>query len=53
MSFVAFVDFAKAFDIVSYRKLLAKLKYYGFTGNLHERMTSFLLNRTIKTLFKK
>ena len=29
------VDFAKAFDSISHRKLLYKLKIYGIYGKLH------------------
>ncbi|XP_004208428.2 uncharacterized protein LOC101237181 [Hydra vulgaris] len=31
---VAFIDFSKAFDMVSHKRLIYKLEAYGFTGNL-------------------
>ena len=41
-----FLDFSKAFDEVSHRLLLLKLKYYGINGLLIKWITSFLTNRT-------
>ncbi len=43
---VLYVDFAKAFDSVSVRKLVHKLKGYGFSGQLLAWLTAFLSNRT-------
>ena len=37
-----FLDVSKAFDKVSHRKLIAKLTYYGFGGNLLRWFTSYL-----------
>ena len=37
-----FLDMSKAFDKVSHRKLIAKLTYYGFGGNLLRWFTSYL-----------
>jgi len=31
---VAYIDFRKAFDSVSHKKLLAKMYYYGICGNV-------------------
>ena len=37
-----YIDFAKAFDSISHRKLLYKVECYGFTP----RLSSFLMNRS-------
>jgi hypothetical protein len=42
---VVFVDFSKAFDLVPHKRLLLKLKSYGFTGKLLEWIKSFLYKR--------
>jgi hypothetical protein len=42
---IFYADFAKAFDTVSHRKLLFKLKTVGVTGKLHDWVTAFLSNR--------
>ena len=39
------LDFAKAFDKVSHKRLLSKLTSYGITGNTHNWITYFLSNR--------
>ena len=39
------IDFSKAFDSVSYKKLLLKLENYGINGNLLKWINSFLSNR--------
>ena len=39
------LDFTKAFDRVSHRLLLLKLKYYGITGEIINWIQSFLTNR--------
>ena len=43
---VALLDFKKAFDSVSHRKLLHKLTSYGITGNLHSWISSYLSGRS-------
>ena len=45
------IDFSKAFDSVSHKKLLLKLENYGINGNLLKWINSFLSNRrfSIKT----
>ena len=40
------LDFSKAFDVVSHRKLLAKLQHYGISGPVHSWIQSFLSGRT-------
>ncbi|XP_065639515.1 uncharacterized protein LOC136072275 [Hydra vulgaris] len=42
---VVLLDFAKAFDTVPHRRLLAKLKAYGFDGLLLKWIAAFLENR--------
>ena len=39
------IDFSKAFDSVSHKKLLLKLKNYGINGNFLKWINSFLSNR--------
>ena len=39
------LDFAKAFDKVPHKRLLAKLDYYGIRGPLLQWLTAFLTNR--------
>ena len=39
-------DFAKVFDVVSYRRLLYKLNWYGIRGNISQWIKSFFTNRT-------
>lgn len=43
---VLFLDFSKAFDRVSHRKLLHKLTYYGIQGNTHHWISAFLTGRS-------
>ena len=43
---IIFLDFSKAFDKVSHRKLLQKLSSYGFGGLCHSWLRSFLSSRT-------
>ena len=40
------MDFAKAFDKVSHRRLLHKLDYYGIRGSTHKWINSWLSGRT-------
>ena len=40
-----YIDFSKAFDTVSHRKLLHKLTNYGISGNILQWFSSFLCNR--------
>ena len=40
-----YVDFAKAFDTVPYKRLLQKFSSYGITGKLHQWVQSFLMDR--------
>ncbi|XP_065651308.1 uncharacterized protein LOC136079499 [Hydra vulgaris] len=42
---VILLDFAKAFDTVPHKRLLAKLKAYGFDGLILKRIKAFLENR--------
>ena len=41
-----FIDFKKAFDSVSYPKLISKLVSYGICGDLLAWLNAFLSNRT-------
>jgi len=43
---VAILDYSKAFDVVSHRKLGYKLDHYGIRGSTQKWVTSFLKNRT-------
>ena len=43
---VAYVDFRRAFDVISHTKLLQKLVSYGVDGNLLACIMAFLSNRT-------
>jgi len=42
----AFIDFRKAFDVVSHNKLLHKLAAYGIAGNLLRWIENFLSGRS-------
>ena len=42
---IIFLDFSKAFDKVSHRRLLLKLEAYGFKGQIHSWLSAFLSNR--------
>ena len=39
---IAILDFSKAFDIISHRRLMSKLDHYGIKGNIHKWISSFL-----------
>ena len=41
---IAILDFSKAFDMVSHRRLMSKLDHYGIRGNIHKWISSFLNN---------
>ena len=43
---IIYLDFSKAFDKVSHRKLLQKLNTFGFRGQSHSWIRSFLSSRT-------
>ena len=43
---VAYVDFQRAFDVISHTKLIHKLTAYGISDNLLFWISSFLSNRT-------
>jgi hypothetical protein len=43
---IAFIDFLKAFDLVSHKRLLFKLSCYGINGSLLAWIASFLEDRT-------
>ena len=47
---VAYFDFAKAFDTVHTKGLLAKIQSYGIHGNILRWLTSFLTQRRQKVL---
>ena len=40
-----FLDLRKAFDVIPHNFILAKLKYYGITGNEYNWMESYLTDR--------
>ena len=40
-----YIDFSKAFDTISHRKLLHKLTNYGISGNILQWFSSFLCDR--------
>jgi hypothetical protein len=46
---VIYVDFSKAFDVVSHRKLFARLQSYGINGTLLQWLRNFFTGRTHKT----
>ena len=47
---VAILDFSKAFDTVSHKKLLHKLENHGIKGPLHDWLTCFLTRRTMQVV---
>ena len=46
---IAYVDFSKAFDTVSHKKLFARLDSYGIRGNLLQWLCQFFSERTHQT----
>ena len=46
------LDFSKAFDMLSHRLLLLKLKYFGTTGKVINWIQSFLTNRKQQVVCK-
>ena len=44
------LDFSKAFDTVSHRKLLTKLEFYGIQGCTLQLISTWLTNRTQRVL---
>jgi len=49
---VIFLDFAKAFDKVSHKRLLLKLKAHGIEGKLYYWIAEWLSNRTQRVCIK-
>ena len=47
---IIYLDMSKAFDKVSHRKLLQKVRQYGFGGNLLSWFKSYLCNRTQRVI---
>jgi hypothetical protein len=47
---VMYMDFMKAFDKVPHRRLLAKLRMYGVTGQVHGWIKEFLSHRKQRVL---
>ena len=47
---IAILDFSKAFDMVSHRRLMIKLDHYGIRGYIHKWISSFLNNRNQKVV---
>ena len=43
---IAYIDFSKAFDVVSHRKLFARLQSYGISGILLSWLQKFFSDRT-------
>jgi len=46
---VAYIDFSKAFDSVSHKKLFVRLAQYGICGNLLTRLENFFTERSHQT----
>jgi hypothetical protein len=47
---MAILDFSKAFDTVPHKELLNKLHSYGIEGNIHQWLSSFLQNRSMRVV---
>ena len=50
---IIYTDFAKAFDKVSHKKLLYKLKFYGFGDGLINWIKAFLSDRKQRVVLGK
>ena len=48
--YIAILDFSKAFDMVSHRRLMSKLDHYGIKGNIYKWISSFLNNGNQKVV---
>ena len=46
---IVYIDFSKAFDVVSHRKLFTRLQSYGICGSLLLRLQNFFTGRTHQT----
>ena len=49
---VAYLDFRKAFDLVSHRHLLHKMAKYGITGQILEWVAAFIDSRTQRVVIR-
>ena len=49
---VVILDFSKAFDSASHKKLLHKLDHYGVQGPVHTWITNFLTNRKMRVVLE-
>ena len=47
---ILFLDYAKAFDKVSHRRLLQKLEAYGITGEISRWIEAFLSGRSQRVI---
>ena len=43
-------DFSKAFDTIPHKEFLNKLHSYGIEGNIHQWLSSFLQNRSMRVV---
>ena len=43
---IVYIDFSKAFDVVSHNKLFTRLQSYGITGTLLSWLQNFFTGRT-------
>jgi Reverse transcriptase (RNA-dependent DNA polymerase)/Endonuclease-reverse transcriptase/PHD-finger len=46
------LDWSKAFDQISHKKLLDKLSHYGINGPLHNWLEDFLIRRSQRVVYK-
>jgi len=49
---IAYLDFRKAFDLVSHKHLIYKMSKYGINGNILRWVESFLSNRSQRVLIR-